>query len=106
MTAAWLCLVMSASSAPVRLASPGWSMVNVDARVGEFFADHFANQLGLQPGIQVTTKGEIASLLGFERQRQLLGCSTDQASCLAELAGALGVDGLISGSIARFGSGY
>jgi len=91
--------------APIRLASPGLSYINLEARVGDFFADSFAQQLALQGGILVTTKSEIQSLLGLERQKQLLGCSEQASSCMAELAGALGVDGLIVGSLARTVSG-
>jgi hypothetical protein len=89
----------------MRLASPGFSLVHVEGKVGDFFNEHFSQQLVLQ-GVRVTTKNEISSLLGFERQKALLGCSDDSASCLAEMAGALGVDGLITGSLARFGSSY
>src|SRR4051812_14698011 len=92
--------------ATVKLASPGLSYVNVDDKLGDFFNEYFAQQLVLQGGIRVTTKNEISSLLGFERQRQLLGCSDQSSSCLAELAGALGVDGIITGSIAKLSSGY
>lgn len=46
----------------------------------------------------VDTK-ELESLLGFERQKQLMDC--DGTNCMAELAGALGVDFLIQGSLGR-----
>jgi hypothetical protein len=38
---------------------------------------------------------EIKEMLAFEYQRQMLGCQADEA-CLAEIAGALGVDEMIS----------
>lgn len=44
---------------------------------------------------------EIAEMLSFEEQRQLLGCGDD--SCLAEIGGALGVDQLVSGSVGVLG---
>lgn len=44
---------------------------------------------------------EIAEMLSFEEQRQLLGCGDE--SCLAEIGGALGVDQLVSGSIGVIG---
>lgn len=93
------------TSTPLKLASPGWSYINVDDKKGDFFADYFAQQLAVR-GFTVTTKSEISSLIGFERQKQLMGCSTDSSNCIAELAGALGVDGLITGSLAKFKSGY
>jgi len=53
-------------------------------------------------GLDTIGRSDITSLLGFERERQLLGCSQD-ASCLAELGGALGVDYLLVGSVGRVG---
>jgi len=93
-----------AAAAPVKLAAPGLSYVNVDEKVGDFMVDYLAQQLVAQ-GIAVTTKTQVNALLGFERQKSLLGCSGQSASCLAELAGALGVDGLVTGSLARTAKG-
>jgi TolB-like protein len=54
-------------------------------------------------GLDTIGRSDITSLLGFERERQLLGCSQD-TSCLAELGGALGVDYLLIGSVGRVGT--
>jgi hypothetical protein len=48
----------------------------------------------------------MAALLGLERQKQLLGCTSDSSECLAELTNALGADALVSGSIAQLGTRY
>ncbi|MGQ0507574.1 MAG: hypothetical protein ACT4TC_19905 [Myxococcaceae bacterium] len=102
--------LLAAASPPsdgtVKLAAPGLSYVQLEDKVGDFYNDYFAQQVVLQGGIRVTTKTEISALLGFERQKELMGCSDKSTSCLAELAGALGVDGLITGSLAKLGSGY
>src|SRR5688572_28936372 len=45
-------------------------------------------------GHQVISMADIAAMLAFEKQRYLLGC--DEASCLAEIGGALGVDLMLS----------
>lgn len=90
---------------PVKLASPGFSAVNVDDKLATFYSDHFANQLTLQ-GLRVLTASEIGTMIGFERQKELLGCTDESQSCMAELANALGVDALIVGSIAKFDSSY
>jgi hypothetical protein len=47
---------------------------------------------------QVITQGEVAALLGLERMRRIVGCAEDQG-CLAEMAGALDADQLLSGSL-------
>ena len=52
---------------------------------------------------RVSTMGmdEIQAMLTMEEQKQLMGC--DDQSCLAEIAGALGADKLVVGSVGRMG---
>lgn len=97
-----LLVAASAHAQPVRIAAPGLSGVNLDEAIVEFFSEHFAQQMALR-GVSVVTAAEIATLIGLERQRQLVGCSDDSGACLTEIADALGVEALITGSIARFG---
>lgn len=89
----------------VRLASPGFDHVGVDDRLSELFSDHLAQQLVLS-GISVITKSEISQLIGLERQRQLLNCSDAGGQCLVELANAIGVDGLVTGTVGKLESGF
>jgi TolB-like protein len=51
---------------------------------------------------KVVSAQEMEALLAFSQQRELLVCESD--SCTAEIAGALGVRYLVSGTIGRFGS--
>lgn len=90
------------SASPVKLAAPNLTGPGMSKEELTFFTDHLAQQLGFQ-GLRVITSSEIERLLGFERQRQLLGCTDNSASCQAELANALGVDGLVTGSIGKLG---
>jgi TolB-like protein len=53
-------------------------------------------------GFEVISQADIASMLAFQKQRQMLGCSDD--GCLAEIGGALGADYLVSGEAARVGT--
>jgi len=39
---------------------------------------------------KVTSRNDMAAVLGFEKQKQVMGC--EEASCIAEIAGALGVE--------------
>lgn len=98
-----LLLAAGGSPAPLRVASPGLQVVNIDAKLGEFYSEHLAQQLKYA-GLLVVTSREIASLLGIERQRQLLGCS--EGGCMAELANALGVDGIVLGDVALLSGRY
>jgi hypothetical protein len=54
----------------------------------------------------VMSQRDIATMLGVERQKQLLGCSDAQGSCLTELVGALGARFVLSGTLARLGDAY
>jgi hypothetical protein len=94
-----------ASTEPVKLAINAISVVNLPQSFSGFYAEHAAQELSSW-GLRVVTSREIQSLLGFERQKQLMGCSDESSSCIAELANALGVDGLVLGDIARFGNVY
>ncbi len=52
---------------------------------------------------QVVSQRDVATLLGVERQKQLLGCSEESASCLSELSGALDARFVVSGTLNRIG---
>src|SRR4051812_13752442 len=88
-----LAIALTLAAAPIRLAAPAWQSVDVDANKTRFFSDYFAQQLQqARPEIRVTTETEIGQLIGLERQKALLGCNEASSNCMAELAGALGVD--------------
>lgn len=90
---------------PPSFAVPSLTTSGIDASLAGPLVEHLAQSL-LRAGAQVITSAEIAAVLGFERQRQLLGCGSDDASCMTELAGALGADALVLGAVARVGSAY
>jgi hypothetical protein len=99
-------LVLAASPAPVKLAAPGLTPLNLTAQAATFYSDHLAQQL-TELGLRVVTPSELAAVLGLERQKALMGCSADGAdSCMAELANAMGVDGIITGSLGKVGEVY
>jgi TolB-like protein len=54
-------------------------------------------------GIDVIGRSDIASMLGFEQQKKVLGCA-DDPSCIAEIGGALGTEYLLVGSLGRLGN--
>lgn len=58
-----------------------------------------ANELDRLGAFHVVTSDAIRSMLAFEKQRQMLGCT--DAGCVAEIGGALGVDWLVSGRVTR-----
>jgi TolB-like protein len=56
-----------------------------------------------RPWLDVISSADIRTVLGYEAERQLLGCEEDTA-CLAELGGALGATYLLSSEVSRVGS--
>jgi TolB-like protein len=55
-------------------------------------------------GYDVISQSDISAMIGFEKQKKMLGC--DETSCLAEIGGALGVDYLITGQVGQIGTRY
>jgi hypothetical protein len=51
----------------------------------------------------VRTKKELATVLDLKAEQQLLGCSDEK--CVVDVAANLGVDGIMTGSIAKIGAG-
>jgi hypothetical protein len=108
-----LLLALAAGAAPpkrakdqtVKLAAPGLQAVNLPREKAEAFMEHFNHQL-TERQIRVITAKEVNAVLGLARTQQLLGCPEEETSCMMELADALGVDGLISGSIGKYGKTY
>lgn len=102
-----LLLMVAAGAQPkeVTLAVPGLTYVGISEKQGDVYLDYFAQQV-TKRGVHVITRSDIVATLGLERQRQMLGCTEEQKSCVAELAGALGVSALVVGSIATAGSGF
>lgn len=72
---------------------------DLEPRVARIFADSFAAELRKLNLVSVISMDEVRSMLSVEANRQAVGCSEDE-SCLAEIADALGADVVISGSIA------
>jgi hypothetical protein len=69
-------------------------------RTGRIVADNLVAELRKLGGISVVSMDEVRAMLEMESERQLLGCSEDSSSCLAEIADALGADVVVSGGIA------
>lgn len=65
-------------------------------------ADLIATEMTDTGRFEVVTSSDIQAVLGFEGQKQLLGCGSE-TSCLAEIGGALGVEFIVGGNIARLG---
>ncbi|MDP2276127.1 MAG: hypothetical protein Q8N23_12900 [Archangium sp.] len=98
-------LMLAATPAPLRVAVPNFNVINIQPEAAAFFMDRFANRLRSR-GLAVTTATEIETVLGLERQKQLLGCAENSSSCQAEIAAALGADAIVRARVARFGQRF
>lgn len=56
-------------------------------------------------GYDVISQADVSAMIGFEKQKQVLGCA-EETSCLAEIGGALGVDYMLTGQVGQIGSQY
>ncbi|HEX9241252.1 MAG TPA: hypothetical protein VF875_02295 [Anaeromyxobacter sp.] len=54
-------------------------------------------------GYDVLSQADIGALLGYERQKKMLGCGED-SSCLAEIGGALGAEFVMYTQVGKIGS--
>jgi hypothetical protein len=97
-------LALVVAAAPLKLAAPGFTCAGVPGEVCTAYLDRFAALLRSER-LHVTSSRDIASVLGLEREKELLGCG-DKGACLAELAGALGVEGVLIGNFAKTESSY
>ncbi|MDP1920576.1 MAG: hypothetical protein Q8L14_30315 [Myxococcales bacterium] len=88
---------------PIQLASMGFTQVKVPKALLASFEETFAARLSESGALRVTTQRDIITALGVERQRQLVGCAEESSSCLAELAGALGAEGFVTGDVSQVG---
>ncbi len=63
-----------------------------------------ASEVARRPGLAVVSGADLRALIGFERQKALVGCAG--SGCAAELGGTLGVAYLVSSEISRVGSSW
>lgn len=101
-----LASVLAASNPPTtKLAVMRISAVNIDEKLIGFYTEHLAEQLS-QQGLRVVTPKDVETVLGLERQRQLLGCAEGTTHCMVEIASALGVDAILVTDLARIGKAF
>ncbi|HUU00123.1 MAG TPA: hypothetical protein VM425_01640 [Myxococcota bacterium] len=86
--------------AELKVVVPGvHAYAGVPAGTDGVLSDLLLNALLARHGVHATGPADVRALLTAEQQKNLLGCSDE--SCMAELAGALGADWLIGGSVGR-----
>ncbi len=106
--AALLALAVAAAPAPAgapRIAvwgiEPG---PDLSAGAAQLLADVVATELSRTGRFQVVGRSDLVALLGYEKQKVVLGCT--ESSCLAEIGGAIGADLVLSGQAGRLGTQF
>jgi hypothetical protein len=69
------------------------------------FVQSLAPEVRKLQGVSAMGYQDIRDMVGLEKQRQMLGCSQDEA-CLAEIGGALGADEMLTTSLSLEGRSY
>jgi hypothetical protein len=88
----------------VRIAVLDIRPLGTESAKAELLSEVALTEAGSIRGFDVVGRSDIVALLGFERQRQMLGCGDD--GCLAEMGGALGVELILAGSLGVLGDLY
>ena len=86
-----------------RLAVYELDAAGIDPRIARVLTDSVVAEVRKLQRTVVVGMDEIRAMLDLEASKQIMGCLDD--SCLAEIAEALGVDGIIIGSVAIVGDG-
>lgn len=73
-------------------------------QVPKLFDDYVLTAVQNLGGYEVIGQDDINALIGFEKQKDLFGC--DDAACIADIGGALGVDRMMVVKIARLGNDW
>ncbi len=105
MTVLLAALAGPAQAKELRIAVLDIRALGTDAAKAELLSEVALTEAASMGGFDVIGKSDIASVIGFEKQRQVMGC-TEDSNCLAEIGGALGVDLILVGSLGTLGDLY
>src|SRR6185436_18478025 len=94
----------NAAGVVTRVAVAGFKATGVDEILVENLTETFTTEAGKVAGFNIIGQNEIKDLVGYQAQQNMLGC--DDAACMSDLAGALGVDMLIAGTVGKVGETF
>jgi hypothetical protein len=83
-----------------RIAVYDFELAGIDPSVGAVVTDSVLAEMRKLQHVSAIGMDEIRDMLSHEANKQFMGCEENEA-CLAEIAGALGVDELVSGSLSK-----
>lgn len=95
----------AAGEARVKIAVLDLQERGVDKALASSATSLVASELQKLDVFRVISREDIRNMLQFEKDKQSVGCEADQA-CLAEIGGALGVEFIVAGSLAKVGDTF
>ncbi|MEC9464359.1 MAG: hypothetical protein VX834_01145, partial [Myxococcota bacterium] len=87
-----------------RVAVYDFEVTNIPEGMARVISNSLLSEIRKLEGISAIGMDEIREMIDFEAQRQSMGCDADQA-CMAEIAGALGVDEVVTGQLSEEANG-
>ncbi|MDP7039294.1 MAG: PEGA domain-containing protein [Myxococcota bacterium] len=87
-----------------KIAVPLLSVSQLDESMSELLTEIITAEIAQMGHYTVISQSDINAMLGFDRQKELMGC--DDVACTAELGGALGVDAILAGNVGVLGTTY
>ena len=95
---------MVAPGALIRVAVYDLELSNISDGLGRATTEALLQEVRKLEGVSAIGMDEVREMLDFEAKRRVLGCEADH-ECLAEIAGALGVDELLIGTLSEQADG-
>jgi hypothetical protein len=77
---------------------------DIKPRTASVVSEAILAEIRKYDGVSAIGMKEIGEMLAFEQKKQFVGC--DSMGCLVELAGALGVDELVTGNLGALGESH
>ncbi|MBL9039811.1 MAG: tandem-95 repeat protein, partial [Archangium sp.] len=77
------------------------AMSGVHEGEADVFTERLVSEIRALKAYEVISSSDVSTMLGYERQKQMMGCS--ESSCTMEIANALNADRITFGSLSRLG---
>lgn len=98
-----LVAALAASAEKPKIAVLELQSSGVDATSTAALYDRLVQEVARRGYFDPVSQKDIQTMLGLERQKEMLGCSEAAQSCMTELAGALGSRFVLSGTVSKLG---
>lgn len=63
----------------MKVSDPAWKFTGIEPDAGEGLQGRFLTLLSDKADLEIVTAADVAQILGMERQRQMLGCDTENS---------------------------